>query len=251
MNISNFKIDHDFFSGKRSDEIAILSFKERPMDHIADLNSKNVLFDYLDLVSTSDKIQVLLIMGPSVKMGCEEYIDFYRRMIRYDLDRIPLERMYNAVNQFVLKMAGLNKMVIHAGSGKTILLFLNISLACDYRIVADNTVYQNPNLDLGLVPKGGSVFFLSKMLGSGKTSRILLSGKDISAVEAMKLGIVDKVVPLEKLSEAAIKIAQDYAKKPSSYVVGLKKLLNYNINELKRYLEYENEELRKVIQCAV
>jgi len=43
-------------------------------------------------------------------------------------------------------------------------LFLNISLAYDYRIVADNTVFENLCLEYGLVPKGGGAFFLTKIL---------------------------------------------------------------------------------------
>jgi len=254
MKISNLDIENDLFSGRRNDDVAVLRFKNKPLHHVTDLDAKKVLFDYLDLVSVSDRIKVLLIVGAPVKMGCKEYIEFYRGMIRerYDrFDRIWLERMYNAVNQLVLRLAGFNKMVIHADSGNVILLFLSMSLACDYRLVADNTVFQNPNVDLGLAPKGGQTYFLSRMLGSAKTSRILLSGKDLSAAEAMKLGIVDEVVPLEDLDKAAIETARHYAKQPAGYVAGVKKLLNYDLNHLECHLHYEDEELRKVIQLTV
>lgn len=85
-----------------------------------------------------------------------------------------LERMYNAISQFILKLVSLNKMVVHADSGNVILLFMNIGLACDYRIVADDTVFENPNFELGVVPKGGSTFFLSKLLGANTAAKILL-----------------------------------------------------------------------------
>ena len=76
--------------------------------------------------------------------------------------------MYNVIDQLVLAIMGLNKIVIHANSGKVISTFLNISLACDYSIIADNTVFQNPYIDLGTVPKGDGAFFLSKKLGASK-----------------------------------------------------------------------------------
>jgi enoyl-CoA hydratase/carnithine racemase len=152
------------------------------------------------------------------------------------------------VGQLVLKLAGLNKLVVSASSGKMVLLFLNVSLACDYRIVADNTVYQNANMDIGLAPKGGGVFFLSRLLGTRETSKLLLAGGDISAAKALQLGIVDEVVPLEELPKAAMAAAKNLAGKPSSYAVGIKKLLNYDMDDLQRYLEYEKEELRKAIR---
>lgn len=245
VNISSLDVDHDLFSGKRTEEIVVLSFKERPILHVTDLSKKQALFNYLDLVSSHDEIKVVLIMGAPIKLGRKEYIEFYRKIIRSGLNQMQVERFYNAVSQFVLKLAGLNKIVVHADSGEVILLFMNVSLACDYRIVADNTVFQNPNLELGLVPKGGGVFFLSKMLGYGKTLKILLSDKDIPAAEAIKLGIVDQVVPVKELYKYALKAAQAYAEKPAGYLSGIKRLLNYDIKDLNYCLECENVLLRK------
>jgi len=135
----------------------------------------------------------------------------------------------------------LNKIVVHADTRKFISLFFNVSLACDYRIVADNAVFQNPCLDLGLVPTGGTDFFLSKMLSLSKAVEILLSDRDIKAEEALRFGIVDKVVPLQEFEEAAIKIAQRFAQKPARSLSGVKRLLNYSMKDLKDYLRLENQ----------
>ena len=85
----------------------------------------------------------------------------------------------------------MSQIVIHADSGNVLPLFLNISLACDYRIVADNTLFQNPCLEFGLVPKGGGAFFLSKIMGGSKAYEFLLSEEDIAAEEALRLGCWD------------------------------------------------------------
>ena len=246
--ISNLEVNYDFFSAEKAEDILILNFKEKPLARVIDLNGKKELFDYLDFVSTFDEIKVVLMTGSPVKMGYDEFIEFYRQIIKLGWIRNQIEKLYNAINQFILKIAGFNKMVIHADSGNIILLFMSISLAFDYSIIADNTVFQNPNLKLGLVPKGGGIFFLSKMLGSRKTLEILLSGEDINAQEALMLGIVNKVVPVNDLKEVALSIAQRFAKIPALYSSGIKKLLNYNISDLKDYLEYENTILRRVIQ---
>ena len=246
--VSNLDVNYDFFSAEKAEDILVLNFKEKPLARIIDLNGKEVLFDYLDFVSTFDDIKVVLMTGSPVKMGYDEFIEFYRQIIQLEWNQDQVERLYNAINQFILKITDFNKMVIHADSGNIILLFMNISLAFDYSIIADNTVFQNPNLQLGLLPKGGGIFFLSKILGSRKTSEILLSGEDINAQEALRLGIVNKVVPVNDLKEAALSIAQRFAKIPAQYSSGIKRLLNYNISDLKDYLEYENTILRRVIQ---
>jgi len=245
-DLADLSIDHPLFSGEVVGEICILTFKEMPLLHVTELESKEALFDYLDLVSCHDNIKALLIKSAPVKMERNEYIEFYQKKIAVGADRISFERMFNAVNQCILKLAGLNKMVIHVDRGNVILLYMNISLACDYRIIADNTVYQNPNYELGVMPTGGTIFFLSKVLGSIATSRLLLSGKDITATQAQELGIVDKVVPLADLDRLALETAQTYSSLPSGYCLGIKKLLNSDIKELSNYLEYENQLFRKL-----
>jgi enoyl-CoA hydratase/carnithine racemase len=125
-----------------------------------------------------------------------------------------------------------------------------VSLACDYRIVSDNTVFKNFHLELGLVPKGGSAFFLSKMLGFSKAYEILLSEEEITAQEALRLGIVDKVVTLSDLEETALKTAQHFTQKPTGSLLGVKRLLNYTIKEIEDYLEFENEELFRIVMSS-
>jgi hypothetical protein len=225
--VSNLEVNFDFFSTEKNEDVLMLNFKEKPLARVIDLNGKKVLFDYLDFVSTFDEIKVVLMTGSPVKMGYDEFIEFYRQIIQLEWNKDQVERLYNAINQFALKMVEFNKII--------------------YRIVADNTIFQNPNLKLGVVPKGGGVFFLSKILGSAMTYKILLSGENINAQEALRLGIVNKVVPVNDLKEAALSIAQRFAKIPAQYSSGIKRLLNYNIRDLKDYLEYENEILRGII----
>lgn len=247
MLTTGLDVDQTFFKGKRSGDILILSFREKPLVHLMDLSAKKTLFSYLDHIDHCDQIKVLVVKQAVNKMRREEYIAFYESMIEPGIHQKKLERLYNAVGQLILKLAGLNKLVVHADSGDVILLFMNIALACDYRIVADNTVFQNPGIELGMLPKGGSTFFLSKMLGTAKASRLLFCGKDIDARQASHLGIVDQVVPLEELEDAAIKIARYYAQIPAGYGVGIKKLFTYDLNELADILEYENQLLRRLV----
>jgi enoyl-CoA hydratase/carnithine racemase len=123
----------------------------------------------------------------------------------------------------------------------------DISLACDYRIVSEDTAFQNTFLKLGYIPKGGEAYFLEKRLGHCKACEILLSEKDISAQEAMELGIVNKVVPFEELENEAFRTAKYFAQKPATSLTGIKKLLNYSMKDLPDYLEFETQELMNVL----
>ena len=239
--------DYEVFSSKRFEDTIIFRFKENLLYRATELGAKATVLNCLDRVSESDSIKVVVIMGSPQETGLREYVQFYRQVLELGFDQSALQRVYNTIDQFILKILDLNKIVIHADSRRVISLFLNVSLACDYRIVTDNTIFQKLHLELGLVPKGGCTFFLSKMLGSSKAAKLLLSGKDITAQEAMRLGIVDKVVPLDKIEETALKISRYLAQKPARSLTGVKRLLNYPMDDLRNYLEFENEELFKIV----
>jgi 2-(1,2-epoxy-1,2-dihydrophenyl)acetyl-CoA isomerase len=78
----------------------------------------------------------------------------------------------------------------------------------------------------------------------------MLSDKDITADEAMKLGIADKVVPREELEKAAVDEARRFAQKPARSLAGLKKLINYSMIDLKDYMAIEYKELIKVLDIG-
>jgi nucleotide-binding universal stress UspA family protein/enoyl-CoA hydratase/carnithine racemase len=240
-------VQSDFFSAARHQDVVLLNFHENLLLHAADLSVRDKLLYYLEQVSNTRDVNVVVFIGSTQKTGCEEYIRFYNQILDAHIDRNSIHKMYNAVDQIILKIVDLDKFVIHADGGQIISLFLNISLACDYRIISDNTVYQNPYLGLGMAPKGGGAFFLSRMLGYRKAYDFLLSDQDITAHTAFEMGIVDNVVTLEKLEDTALEIAKKYARIPAQSLIGIKRLLNFSRTELSNYLEFENQELLRII----
>ena len=243
----NLDEECEFFTAERLDEIVILRLKEDLLFRATDLSVRDKVLDYLERVSRTDSIKVVVIISSPKAKGSEEYFDFYHRALTSKFDDKYVHRLHNVFAQIILRIVDLNKIVVHANSGRVISLFLNVSLACDYRIVADDTVFQNPYFKLGLVPIGGGAFFLSRRLGRSKALEILLADKDITADEAKKLGIVDKVVPQEELEKAAVDTARYFAQKPARSLAGLKKLINYSLMDLKDYMALEYQELIKAI----
>ena len=247
---SRYMIDDLLFTAREQDGIIVLNMKDNLLQKTTDLSAKEVLFDYLRDVSEDPEINVIVIIGAPHKTGRDEYLRFYQDVLNAKINPENLERLYNAVNQFIKRMACINKMVVHADSGNVISLFMNISLACDYRIIGDNTKFQNCYHEIGLMPKGGGAFFLSRIAGYGKAAEIMLRRDDISAEQALAYGIVNKVVPVNRLEEEALAVALEMSTIPQQTLSGVKKLLNYSINELDQCLELENQELRKIIRSS-
>ncbi len=238
------------FSARQMEDVILLQFHDKFLLRTTDLSNRDQILDYLEGISKNDRIKVLIIFGSPEKTGCQEYMDFYHLVMESDMGIDAIHRMYNVINQLILKIVRLDKIVIHCNSGKVISSFLNISLACDYRIIADNTVFQNPCLQLGLLPKGGGAFFLQRIIGLSKSYDVLLAEKDISAQDALKMGIVDMVVKMDSLEESAIQKARQFSRKPKSTLTGVKRLLNYSLKDLEDYLNMENQELTRAMMTS-
>jgi 2-(1,2-epoxy-1,2-dihydrophenyl)acetyl-CoA isomerase len=247
----NIERTFNFFSGELIKNILLLRFRENLIFHATNLKDRNTILKYLDLVSRDDTIKVILILNSPQMASSEEYIEFYNQVFQSKLDTNAALKMLHAVDQFILKLRQMDQLVIHTLSGKVIPMFLNVSLSCDYRIIADNTVFQNPCIRYGLAPKGGGAFFLSKMFGISKAFEILLSEEDITANEALRLGLVNKVVPLSELQGEALKVAENYALKPTSSVRCIKRLLNFHLKDLEEYLAYETQEIGDIIRRPI
>lgn len=243
-------LDHELFNARQIDRIAVINFKKNLIRQLTDLNLKEALFKHLNNISRDNTIKVVLCMGNPEKIKREEIIAFFNELTDSTTGIDQISRIYNAINQLVLLIRGMGKIVVHADSGEVMSFFLNISLACDYRIVGDKTVFQYPLLELGLVPKGGGIFFMARKLGTSKTMELLLSGKDIDAREALALGLVDKVVPSENIEAAAMETAGMIANKPMHFISGIKKLLNFSSKDLDSFLDLENAQLLECIKSS-
>jgi len=236
----------EFFSAEKMDEIAVLSFKEKLFLQLTGWDAKGKVLDYFDFVSSSNAIKVIIIESP-YHAWHDDFFEFYSRSSGPGLDTTEFHRMFNAVNQFILSIVASEKIVIHVAAGDVIPMLFSINLACDYVVVSENAVFSFAHLELGLVPKGGVAFFLSKMLGLRKASKILLSGQNIPAKEALSLGMVDEVVPANQLKERALSKAREFAQYPCRSLSGIKRLLNQTLGDLKASLDFENEILLRII----
>jgi 2-(1,2-epoxy-1,2-dihydrophenyl)acetyl-CoA isomerase len=243
-----FNNNNGFFTVETNDNIATLTFKGDVLLPFSYLVNKTALFSYLDLYSNDDSIRVVIITDKRKRSPVEEYFEFYKLLAESKIDERTLSRMYRAYDQLIVKIVRSNKFFISVGQGDMISQDFYVDLACDYKIVADNAVIHKPYLELGLVPKGGGAYFLKKKLGHCKAYEILLSRKRISAHEALKLGMVNKVVPYERLEDTVLKTAQRFARKPPASLSRTKRLLNYPLKDLEDYLAFETNELLGILR---
>ncbi len=101
-----------------------------------------------------------------------------------------------------------------------------IALACDIRIASENAVFAQPEVGLGIPPGWGATQRLPRAIGPGMAAEMVLSGRWVRAEEALRIGLVNAVHPLQDLLDKAIELAESIARNSPSAVRASKRLLN-------------------------
>jgi len=115
-----------------------------------------------------------------------------------------------------------------------------LALAADLLIAADNAKFVDVFASRGLIPDGGYLYLLPRIVGMHKAKEIVFFGDTISAADAKELGIVNKVVPADQLQSEARAWAERIATKPAKVLGWAKKLL-HDASEVPRTQLLENE----------
>ena len=101
-----------------------------------------------------------------------------------------------------------------------------ISMSCDIRICSDNAIFGQPEAGLGITPGFGGTQRLARLVSPGMAKQMIYTARNIKADEALRIGLVNAVYPLEELMPAAEKLAATIAKNAPIAVRACKKAIN-------------------------
>jgi enoyl-CoA hydratase len=124
----------------------------------------------------------------------------------------------------------LGKPVIAAINGYALGGGCELAMACTLRLAADTAKLGQPEINLGILPGYAGTQRLPRLVGKGKALELILTGVPITAVEAERIGLVNRVVPAAELMTAARTLAADLARQPPVAV-------RYIINAINKGLE--------------
>ncbi|MFO1536053.1 MAG: enoyl-CoA hydratase/isomerase family protein [Thermoplasmatota archaeon] len=120
---------------------------------------------------------------------------------------------------------GLRKPVVAALNGHALGAGLELATACDLRVCSAAAKLGQPEVNLALIPGGGGTQRLVRLVGHGAATRLVLTGDAIDAAEALRIGLVDEVVPAEAVLPRAVGIATAMARHDPEAVAAAKRAL--------------------------
>lgn len=198
--------------------------------------------EYLETAKADDAVRVIVVTGKGDTFCSGGDI---KDMAEGKLRSWNMKRfLWDGVHRIVLTMEDLDKPVIAAINGAAMGAGLDMALMCDLRVVSNKAKLAESYIAMGLVPGDGGAYFLPRLVNTSKALELLLTGDVLNAEEALKLGIVNKVVPHEHLMEETIKLAQKIAGKPPLAVRMMKRAVyQAQVSGLRTHLDYISSQL--------
>jgi enoyl-CoA hydratase/carnithine racemase len=109
-------------------------------------------------------------------------------------------------------IAAIPRFVIAAVAGYALGGGCELAMACDYRVASEKAVFGQPEVLLGIIPGGGGTQRLPRLVGPARAKEIAITGRQVKADEALRIGLADEVVAHEQLHERAYALAAEVAK---------------------------------------
>lgn len=190
---------------KKTDHVMVIS-NTRLGDPAEAVRCSDELGEVCDGISHDEEIRVIVLISADEKSFVVE-TSLNRETPREDGE--PQRQFCSLVDP----IARLDRPVIAAITGDAIGQGLELALACDIRIASEMSRFGLPQISAGHIPWDGGTQRLSRLVGKSKALEMILTGEVIDAQEALRIGLVHKVVPNKDLTEMTMKMAKEMASK--------------------------------------
>jgi enoyl-CoA hydratase/carnithine racemase len=141
-------------------------------------------------------------------------------------DTVTMFKYISEFQEVFTRLENLPKVTIAAINGYALGGGCELSLACDFRICADDSQLGQPEILLGIIPGAGGTQRLPRLVGVGRAKDIIYSGRFVPAQEALRIGLVHEVVEPSQVYPRALDLAERYAKGPSVALMAAKQAIH-------------------------
>lgn len=163
----------------------------------------------------------------------------HKNQLWENIHRVP--RTLEAMDKPVIAMV--NGLAVGAGMG--------MCLMCDVRIASDEARFSTGYVRVGLVPGDGDTYFLPRLVGAAKALELLWTADFIDAQEALRLGIVNRVVPHGDLAQQAREFAEQLAAGPQVAIRMIKRLVYQSLRlDLRTHLDLVSSHMAVIRETA-
>jgi len=232
----------------KSESVATITLN-RPdrMNAFAGLMRQEIVLA-LEEAAADSEVRVVVITGAG-RAFCTggDVNEFASGTTKAVADQVSNER--HAMSKAVLAINSMEKPVIASVNGIAAGGGCNLALACDMRIASDRARFAEIFTKRGVHPDWGGIYFLPRLVGYAKAAELIFTAEIIDAEEALRIGMVNRVVPHEQLESAARQLATAIARNapiPIAFAKrGLQSFYRWDLSQALDYESYVLELCRK------
>jgi enoyl-CoA hydratase/carnithine racemase len=208
--------DRQFIKLSIEDKVAIVTIDNPPVNALSTAIAHE-MSDALDEIEGNSDVRALVITGTGPAFVAGADIKEFTQLQTGAQARERLEEtktIFNRIDALPIPViAAVNGFALGGGT--------ELALACDLRIASANARFGQPEIDLGIIPGWGGTQRLLRLIGPARTLEICLTGAQIPAQEALRMGLVNKVVPEGMVVREAKNMARLLATKSRTAVAAI------------------------------
>ena len=206
----------------RAGTVGTITFNRPAARNALDLTMREELVTALDDLEADETVRAVVLTGAGGHFSAGGDV---KTMVTRHTAAEGRARV-EALNRFIMRLFQFPKPTIAMVDGFAVGAGCNIALACDVVIASDRARFGEVFAKIGLVPDGGGTWLLPRLVGLAKAKELVFSADIIDAAEALRIGLVNRVVPAAELVTAVEQLAARIAAGPPAALALAKSLLN-------------------------
>jgi enoyl-CoA hydratase/carnithine racemase len=216
---------YEFLKTGVEDRVAWMEYRRPPLNAI-DWKMLGEISSALDALLEDPGVRVVVVAS-----ALEKYFSTGADLkVLQAMGPDDMRRWAGTCHTIVRKVRGAEKPLLAAITGTAVGGGLEIALHCDVRFAASNSRLGQPEINIGFIPPVGTTQSLPRLLGRPRALRFLYEGTLVSAEEALAMGLVDFVVPAEKLREEVQAYAVALARKPAEALAAIRRCITIGVD---------------------
>ena len=212
---------------ERRDGVATLTLNRPAALNVLDDAMVDALIDTTGTIAADRSLRVVVVAGAGKHfMAGGDIRTFAKLASAPPADRQrAFQRLVERVHVAIETLARIPQPVVARVQGAVAGFGLSLMNACDLAIAADDAYFASAYRQIGLTPDGGGSWSLPRIVGQRRALEIFLLGERFGAADALRLGLVNRVVPLAELDAAVAAVAASLAVGPPTALAGVKRLV--------------------------
>jgi enoyl-CoA hydratase/carnithine racemase len=178
-------------------------------------DSLREICEAIDRLTNDADVRVIVLAGAGKHFSAGADFAFLQKLTTMPAVEIR-DQIYSAFQGAARRIWNCPKPTLAAINGAAITVGCELALACDFRIVAPDAIFQESWIKLGILPPLGGMLLLPHLIGLGRANEMILTGRAVAADEAVAIGLASrKVDSVDALMPAALSYAAELATLPS------------------------------------